>query len=363
MDKRQAVREIEVNNFLKNNIILEDMDQIYASRENWKELKNKKIYVTGAAGMIASYCVMFFIYLNEIHDFHIHIYAGCRSIEKTKKRFGIYLEKDYFHVLQKDVIAPLDIDVKLDYILHAASFASPQFYGKMPVETMLPNVIGMYHLLEYAKEQKVDGFLFFSSGSVYGSIHNVESITESNTGTMDFLALGNMYGESKRCGEALGVSYFREYDVPVKSARIQHTYGPTLDIYGDKRVFSEFVNNIVNNQNIVLKSDGKAKRSFCYISDTVSALMRILLDGENGETYNIGNDQGYLSIGELADLLVNLFPEKKLQVIYEKREDAGYSSSPEQRTIPVSVDKLKALGWNAKCSVQQGFYRTIQYFA
>ncbi len=254
------------------------------------------------------------------------------------------------------------MNLKYDYIVHAASLASPQYYGKMPVETMLPNVIGTYELLEYAKRKKIKGFLFFSSGNVYGSVGGVDRIKEDTKGTFDFRAIGNVYGESKRCGEALCGAYFHEYGVPVKNARIQHTYGPTLDIESDKRVFSEFVNNIVNNQDIVLKSDGSAKRAFCYITDTVAALFAILLDGEEGESYNVGNDMEYISILELAEKLVAMFPEKQLQVIRERRQDEGYSASPENRTIPVSLEKTRQLGWRPECSVEEGFGRTIRYF-
>lgn len=351
-----------MKDFLKNCIITEDMERIKSSDNGWGKLENTNIYITGAAGMIASYFVMFLIYLNEKYNYHINIYAGIRKLEKAQKRFGIYADKEYFHVMNQDVSKPLEIDENFDYIVHAASLASPQYYGKMPVETMLPNVIGTYELLEYAKKKSVKSFLFFSSGSVYGSISQVESIKENTIGILDFRAIGNAYGESKRCGEALCGSYFHEYGVHAKCARIQHTYGPTLDIGEDKRVFSEFVNNIVNDENIVLKSDGTAKRSFCYLTDTISALYKILLHGEDGESYNIGNDVTYISIRDLATKLVSLFPEKKLKVIFEKRNDKGYAASPENRVVPIDLEKIRSLDWEPQYSIEEGFGRTIKYF-
>ncbi len=352
-----------MQDFLKSEIILEDMKRIETQRTDWARLREKKIYITGAAGMIASYFVMFLVYLNETYHYNIQIYAGIRSMEKAQKRYGIYIEREYFHVLNRDVKLPVDEEASYDYIIHAASLASPQYYGKMPVETMLPNIIGTYELLEYARKKEIEGFLFFSSGSVYGTIRDVDSIKEDTKGTFDFLADGNVYGESKRCGETLCRAYYREYQVPVKAVRIQHTYGPTLDIDGDKRVFSEFVNNIVNRKDIVLKSDGAAKRAFCYLTDSIAAMYTILFDGENGESYNIGNDREYLSILELAQTLVGLFPERELKVVREQRNDQGYSASPENRTIPVSLEKTRALGWEPKCSVEEGFSRTIRYFS
>lgn len=349
-----------LHDFLENSVIMEDMAYIESARDNWLELKNKSVYITGASGMIASYLAMFFVYLNELRDYQITIYAGIRNSEKAQKKFGDYVAKPYFHLLNADVNQAVEITSTVDYIIHAASLASPQYYGKMPVETMLPNIVGTNELLKYAVEHNIKSFLFLSSGSVYGSVDGAESITEEVNGKFDFLAPGNVYGESKRCGEALSCAYFREYGVPIKIARIHHTYGPTLDARNDSRVFAEFVNNILLGQDIIMKGPGTDKRAFCYLADTVSALLRIMVDGTAGEVYNVGNCEEYLSILELAEKLVALFPEKQLRVVRQTRQDAGYSASPEKRILPVNVDKLKSLGWSPSFRVEQGFARTIR---
>lgn len=349
--------------FLDNHIIREDMQMIYQSSKAWDLLERSGIYITGATGMIASYFVMFLIFLNEVYGSCIEIYAGIRSVEKARRRFGKYCDREYLHLICSDINAPLVIQDPIYYIVHAASLASPQYYGKMPVETMLPNVIGTCELLKYGAKNPLKGFLFFSSGSVYGSVGKTADIVETTVGSMDWMAAGNVYGESKRCGEAMCSAYFREYGVPVKIARIHHTYGPTMDVQNDKRVFAEFANNILNNNNIVLKSDGEDKRAFCYLGDTTAALFQILLNGEAGECYNVGNPDQYVSIRELAELLTGVFPEKGLRVEFQKREDAGYCASPVRRMTPVNVDKLKELGWNAKVTVADGFTRSLQYLS
>ncbi len=351
------------NNFLENSIIQKDMEEIYLTSAAWKKLYGAGVYVTGAAGMIASYLVMFLIWLNETHDYHIQIYAGIRSEDKARARFGQYFERAYFHPVRGDVNAPLTVSEPLHYIIHAASLASPQYYGKMPVETMLPNVVGTYELLRYGAEHSVKGFLFFSSGSVYGNIAETAGITEETAGILDWMAPGNVYGESKRCGEAMCGAYYREFGLPVGIARIHHTYGPTMDVRNDKRVFSEFANNILSGNNIVLKSDGEDRRAFCYLSDTVAALFKILLEGVPGECYNVGNPAQYVSIRRLAEILTGVFPEKELRVEFQKRTDAGYCASPVKRLTPVNVDKLESLGWKAKVTVEDGFVRSLQYLA
>lgn len=349
--------------FLKDNILLEDMQGIYRSAEMWDSLTDSSIYVTGASGMIASYLIMFLIYLNEVYEQRIEIYAGVRSIDKAYKRFGEYVEKEYFHLVQGDVCEPVNVEKPLDYIIHAASLASPQYYGRMPVETMMPNVIGTYEMLKYAVENPIKGFLLFSSGSVYGSINGIDSVDETAVGGMDWLAPGNVYGESKRCGEAMCAAYFREFGVPVKIARIHHTYGPTMDVRSDARVFAEFSNNILNGRNIVLKSDGKERRAFCYLQDTVSGLFKIMLEGTEGECYNVGNPDAFISIRQLAEILIGIFPEKNLTVEYQKRVGTGYCASPVKRQIPVSMEKLNSLGWKAEVTVQDGFTRSLRYLA
>lgn len=345
----------------KQKIIRRDMEEIYASRSDWERLRGKRIYVTGAAGMIASYLVMFLMYLNEAYGFETEIYAGIRNLQKAQNRFGDYINRKYFHLVSRDVSLPCEIEEPLDYIVHAASLASPQYYGKYPVETMLPNVIGTQALLQYAVEKPLEGFVFLSSGNVYGTVSGVEEITENVIGTFDFTGDGNVYGESKRCGEALCRAYAREYGVPARSVRVHHTYGPVMDIRGDSRVFAEFVKNVVDGEDIVMKSDGSARRAFCYLTDTVSGILTVLLDGCNGNSYNIGNPQEYMSIRELALLLQKLSGSETMKVSFAERKTEGYLATSEKREAVLSVAALEALGWQPRVSAGEGFGRCIRY--
>ena len=344
-------------NFLDNQVIKSDMAKIYHSFKNPERLKDSSFYITGASGMLASYLTYFLIYLNECHNYNIKIFANVRSKSKALNRFGIYASKQYFNLILDDVNNKVAINEQVDYIIHAASPASPQYYNQIPVEVILPNIIGTYNLLEYAKNFHVKSFLFFSSGSVYGSINS--SASENNIGSMNFLDNGNSYGESKRCGEALCHAYFSEYNIPAKSIRIYHTYGPTMDIDGDKRAFSEFVRNVINNENIIMTSDGAARRAFCYITDAINAMFLVLLDGQAGESYNLANINQWLSIKELANILAGLYPEKNLSVIYKSRNDKGYKLSPERADFPPDIHKIMTLGWSPEISAKEGFKLVI----
>lgn len=348
---------------LKNPIIRDDMERIYNSDLPWESMDGKNIYITGAAGMIASYVVFFLIYLNETRGFNINIYACVRNHGKAVSRFGRYMEREYFHTIEADVCDSLPFDIRFDYIIHAASLASPQYYGCRPVDVMIPNLIGTHHLLEYARIYGCESFVFFSSGSVYGTLGTCESVREDMYGTMDYLALGNCYGESKRCGEALTRAYSAQYGINTHSVRIFHTYGPTMDINNDKRVFAEFVRSAVRGEDIVIKSDGTASRAFCYLSDTVAGIFSVITKGEAGSCYNIGNPHEYMSIMQLAGLVASL-SDNGIKVVRKKRmEDDAYLPSPEQRKAALNIERIQKLGWEPRIDGRTGFGKCIKYLA
>lgn len=346
-------------NPLQSRIIKEDCETIYHHIDNAGLLKNKSVFITGASGMLASYLTYFLVYLNEAYHFNIDIYAGIRKQEKAIRVFGSICDKEYFHIVHDNVIEPINSDKDIDFIIHAASLASPQYYGSNPVEVITPNVIGTYQLLEYARTHKIDGMLFFSSGAVYGDGDNAPVTDENSLGHMDYLQYGNMYGESKQCGEMLCKAYSHEYGVHVNSARIYHTYAPTMDISHDKRVFAEFVKNAVNGEDIVMKSDGSSKRAFCYITDGVEALIKILLSETSGECYNMGNPNEFITIRQLAETICRM-SDDNCKVVFEKRSDTGYSAAT-VISQNFSTEKLSRLGWTPKVGIEQGFQRCIAY--
>lgn len=346
---------------MRQDIIEEDLEEVFHRDIPWEKLENKTVLITGAYGMLASYVVYMLIYLNEIKGMNVRIIALVRSEEKLKKRFGDVKRYKYLKVYTDSIEQELHIEEDIDYIIHAASLASPQYYSECPIEVLKPNILGSYYLLELAERKKVSGYLLFSTGDIYGVVKETSKIKESDYGVMDTLDIHNCYSESKRMAETMCKSWFHQKNVPTKIVRIWHTYAPTMNIESDPRVFASFVKDIIEKRDIVMKSDGSSKRSFCYIADALAAYFLVLLCGKSGEAYNICNTQEFYSIRELADALTGLYPELGLKVRMEKREKTdSYVENSVANAIPPDNSKLEQLGWKAQYDLKTGFKRVIE---
>ena len=154
---------------MPNRIISEDIQNILSERLPWEKLKDKSILITGANGFLPAYLVYVFIYLNRMHNYNIKLYLLCRNQEKSQLKFAAFLNEPFIHFIFQDVSTPIEILDKIDIIIHAASQASPKYYGIDPVGTMAANITGTSNLLDLAHRNKCENFLYFSSSEVYGS--------------------------------------------------------------------------------------------------------------------------------------------------------------------------------------------------
>jgi nucleoside-diphosphate-sugar epimerase len=348
---------------MRNIIIQEDLHFITSASIPWETFAGKNVLISGASGFLPSYMVETLLFLNEKRfKKKMKVFALVRNIDIAKKRFEHYRGRPDLVFIVQDICQPISIKDDIHFIVHAASQASPKYYGKDPVGTICANTIGTHNLLELARVKKVESFLFFSSGEVYGEIpeQNIP-IAEDKYGYLNPTLVRSCYAEGKRAGETMCISWHHQYGVPVKIVRPFHTYGPGVALE-DGRVYADFVSDIVLGRNIIIKGDGKAMRVFCYIADATIAFFTVLLKGGNAGAYNVADDRGEISIKGLANMLVSLFPEKKLCV--EIREDIvtdGYIKSRVNRCLP-DIAKLRRLGWSPCHSMEDGFRRTIRSF-
>lgn len=344
-----------------NPIIQDDVNEIIDSFPHWSVFKNKTILISGASGLLPSYLVDVFLTISR--EYNLKIICLVRSSLKAEIRFSHWKGHENLVLLEHDVNIPFLYSESIDFIIHAASQASPKYYGIDPIGTFKANTIGTINLLDLAVEKNVEAFLFFSSGEVYGNLNEKDVPTKEDVyGYLDPIKVRSCYAESKRMGENMCISYFVQKNVNSKIVRPFHTYGPGLSL-NDGRVYADFVKNCVNNEDIVINGDGLAKRSFCYISDAIIGFLFVLVKGKNGEAYNVGNPTQEYSIRELANSIAKLFPEKKLNVIYNKefQNSLEYLKSPISRNCP-NIDKIIQLGWVPKIQVETGFKRTINSF-
>jgi nucleoside-diphosphate-sugar epimerase len=338
-------------------IILEDLNLIIDTDIPWQELFNKSILITGANGFLPAYIVRTLLLLNDKKKANIKVIGVVRNLKNAKKRFGNHIHRNDFLLINHDINSELKINNNIDFIIHAASQASPKYYGIDPVGTFAANTIGTYNLLNLAVKKQIKKFLYFSSSEVYGSVYNQESISENDFGIIDPTNVRSCYSESKRMGETMCISFAHQFNLPVSIVRPFHTYGPGLSL-DDGRVFADFVSNIVRNENIIMNSDGNAIRSFCYLADATKGFFTVLLKGENATAYNVGNPSGETSI---KDLLVGLFPERNLQVEINLQKGENYIKSTFNKLSP-EIEKIKLLGWKPTTSISEGFKRTILSF-
>jgi nucleoside-diphosphate-sugar epimerase len=346
-----------------NPIIRNDIQSILLEDINWDYFCGKTVLVTGANGFIPSYIIYTLIELNTTRCLHdpLTIVALVRNKEKAEKKFASLVKEKHFDLLVADVSGPVTIAPKVDIIIHAASQASPKYYGADPVGTLKANTLGTANMLDIAHNNGAEKFLYISSGEVYGVLDgSMPVVNEEYTGNVDITNVRSCYAESKRMGETMCVCWSHQYNFHVNMLRLSHTYGPGVEL-DDGRVFGDFVHNILNNENIVLTSNGKAKRSFVYITDMILALFRVLLQGENRQAYNVASDTE-TEILELAQILCGLYPEKHIAVKFsEGMVDAGYIRS-KSIGAGLCANKLKKLGWRQKINIHDGFYRMIESY-
>ena len=328
-----------------------------------KEFSDKSILITGAAGFLGTQFAYFFDYLNNSLNLKkpVTVYLWDNFVRGYPDWVEMFKTKKNFFVEKKDIIIDSDYP-DVNYIIHAASIASPIFYRKYPIETIFSNITGLKNLLDFSVNNKsIESVLFFSTSEIYGDPDSKNIPTkETYRGNVSCTGPRACYDESKRLGETLCVNYHNIHKVPVKIARPFNNYGPGLKL-SDRRVIPDFFRDIINNENIVLLSDGSATRTFCYISDAIEGYLRILLSEHNGESFNIGREFPEISMLELANKSIEV-SKKALNVEYKKSEDLEYLSDNPLRRCP-NIDKAKKLlNFKPKISLLDGLNRTYKYY-
>lgn len=342
---------------LDSDLYLEDLKKINFSGLPWEKIENCSVLVTGGTGLVGSCLVDTLIYRNEYMGGHIGIWVLCRSGERAAEIFKEYLQRPYFHMVYQDVSEPIRIEAPMDYIIHAASKGDPKSFVSDPVGIMNANILGMHQILAYANKEVTKKVVYISSGEVYGKLELSESekISETMMGILDPMQPRNCYGMSKRAAETMCASAYEQYRTPAVVARLCHTYGPTM-LPNENRVIFQFVGNALEKKDIILKSEGLQKRSYCYVADAAQGIFTILLKGLCGEAYNVANGKAVISIRELAECISDITGCRVItedQTAAEKKENSGIMHAVLDDT------KLCRLGYSGRYDISEGLRRMM----
>lgn len=321
------------------------------------EMAGKSLLITGAAGLVLSPVVDILIRYNETHDTPIQILAAGRWLKEMTDRFGEYCDKPYFQFVVYDASrTDNEIDVRADYMIHGASNASPDMIVKEPVETMMSNFTGMKYLLDVAREKGTKRLLYISSSEIYGKKEGDQPYREGEYGYIDLLSARNSYSVGKRAAETLCASYAAEYGVESVIVRPGHIYGPTASPM-DSRVASAWSYAAARGEDLVMKSDGAQLRSYCHCLDCASAILTVLLKGENVHAYNISNPDAIVSIREMAELLAGA---AGVELKLELPTEAEKKSFNPMSNSSLDSTGLEGLGWKGIFDAPAGFAETVE---
>ncbi len=319
-----------------------------------RDINHCTILITGCNGLIGSAIVDVLHFLNDKYGCCIKIIGTVRDKNRILKRFLDYQDLD---IVEYDVNNKLNISSDVDYVIHAASNAHPAKFSLEPVETIVSSFVGTKNLLDFALEKQIKRFLYVSSGEVYGQgSEDVISFREDYCGDINSMSPRSCYPLGKLSAEALCVSYTFQHHIDCVVARLCHTYGPT-QTDTDSRVSALFIRNILNHEDIVMKSDGSQVRSYCYVIDTVVGILTILLRGQIGEVYNVANNNSILSIREMADVLAEIGGQSVIFDIPSTSEKNGYN--PVTRSV-LDGNKLESLSWVPYFSFRDGVRETLK---
>lgn len=342
---------------LDNEIYLAELDKINHAKNEWIKIDNHSFLIIGATGMIGSYMIDVLMNRNKNYNSNIHVYAMGRSIERMEKRFSMYLNNTCFHMVEGDVTQPINLNEEVDYIFHGASNTHPRAYSSDPIGTIMTNLMGTQQVLDFAVNTNPERIAFLSTVEIYGENRgDVEKFTEDYCGYIDCNTLRAGYPEGKRASESLCQAYIAKHDLDIVIPRICRTFGPTM-LQNDSKASSQFILNAVNNEDIVLKSEGNQYFSYAYVGDVVYALLYLLANGKNGDAYNIAVPEFDLHLKDLAKGLANLNKKEVIFDLPDEEESKGFSTA--SQAVLDSV-KIESIGWKPLFDLNEALKNTVE---
>ncbi|MGH8279068.1 MAG: NAD-dependent epimerase/dehydratase family protein [Gammaproteobacteria bacterium] len=347
-------------------VIAEDaVNIVLACQSELQAARGKTFLITGAGGMVGGYVVHSLMELGRQSGYDKPVViAEVHDATHVPSWLQQYEVNDNFQlcVCNVEVINHLAIP-PVDYIIHAASPASPSVFRDHPLSVMRANVLGTLSTLELARANHAR-LCLISSLEVYGSrrvFPAEQALSEHAFASDDPLDVRSAYPESKRMAENICASHRAEYGTDFVIARLGYTYGPGMKL-SDTRVQAQFIRSALDGQGITMRSDGKKTRAYTYIADACTAILLALLNGTSGEAYNISNNDSIVSIKQLAEtILAQAGPNSGSLTM--TIDNAG-SHMWSRMDTPVTLDcgAINELGWRPRIAIKEGVERTLRHY-
>jgi dTDP-glucose 4,6-dehydratase/UDP-glucuronate decarboxylase len=328
-----------------------------------RPLQGGTLLVTGGAGFVCSYFVETVAHLNA-HAWERSCRVVCvdNLITGQAHRLAHLLDRPDIRFLQHDVSTPLRLPDQVQWIIHGAGIASPMVYRQYPLETIAVNVQGTQQVLDLAKAHEIRSMVYLSSSEIYGDPPAEWIPTpEEYRGSVSCTGPRACYDESKRLAETLCLVYHRRFGLPVNIVRPFNMYGPGQRL-DDGRIVPDLIAAAARRQPLVLYSDGRATRAFCYIRDAICAMWWVLMADRHGEVFNVGNDQEEVSMHAVAQRVRDLAGPPWLPVEQRISQDPDYLTDNPSRRCP-NLNKLRAsFPWTPTVSLVEGLRMTLDAY-
>lgn len=352
-----------------NPILQEDLAYIHARIGKLDRFRGAAVLVTGCAGflgfMMTQYLVRYApaLGIRKVIGLDTFLLGKPAWIAALAEECRDVLDLRAFDV-SKDRLQDIPGAAEANFVIHAASVASPSFYRQYPLETLDANVWGTRRLLEfYAGTKSLDGFLFFSTSEIYGDPDpRFVPTPESYHGNVACVGPRACYDESKRFGETLCYVFSQTRQLPITIVRPFNNYGPGMRP-ADKRLPADFAKCVLEGRDIAILSDGTPKRTFCYVADAVTGFLLCLLHGKF-DSFNIGIDKPEIMVRDLAEIYRSIAMEDfgyEGKVLYEKSPDPEYLTDNPNRRCPIITKAREKLDFDPTIAVQQGVRRYLRF--
>ena len=309
-----------------------------------EQLKNNTIMITGATGTIGSYLLELLSYYNAECNAGIQIICPVRRLSEKSNALRFL---DSVKWIEYDFTKELTLNCHVDYLIHCAGPTRSKEMIERPVDTIGAIVLGTENMLKFFRKNGRKSFLYLSTVEIYGENFNTEKkFYEDTLGAVNTLDIRSSYPEAKRLAETLCMAYASQYGLPIKISRLSQILGVGKN---DNRLIAYLCDCARNKKQIVLKSDGKAIKAYCYVADCVSALIYILVNGDN-TAYNVADTNLILSVRAIAEFVSKRYIGE--DVLIENTQTKMY---PKSSSLIMNTDKLCKLGWHPMFKIEEAF--------